>query len=211
MIKNMTDYYVNDARSFSHIYEDMKSRTMLYFNELQAIHHYVINSNYIKGDLAEVGCHRGGTSYLIASASLLDKKVYSFDSFSGLQEAEECDKQKVSVKGLFTASFDECSKFLSRFGERSKIIKGYLDDTLLLPEIQNNRYSFVYIDVDLYHAALQAYEHFFPRIESGGWLLSHEYKFVSSPGVDLALQEYFGDLDNYECYVVANQIAIRKL
>jgi hypothetical protein len=54
-----------------------------------------------------------------------------------------------------------------------------------------HRFCFVHLDVDVYQSTLDGLEFFFPRLQTGGVLLSHDYNSVSCPGVRRAFDEYF--------------------
>ncbi len=69
------------------------------------------------------------------------------------------------------------------------------------------RFSFVHLDVDLYESTRAALEFFYPRMNPGGMILSHDY--VIADGVRNAFDEFFEpkaetvlELSGNQCLVV---------
>src|SRR5262245_10402180 len=59
--------------------------------------------------------------------------------------------------------------------------------------LENNRYSFVHVDVDLYQSTLDCCEYFYTRLVPGGIMLFDEYGFPSARGEKDAVDEFFSD------------------
>ena len=62
-------------------------------------------------------------------------------------------------------------------------------------EVENQRFAFVHIDVDLYQPTRDSIEFFYPRLNPGGILLLDDYGFRSCPGATAAADEFFTDKD----------------
>ena len=79
------------------------------------------------------------------------------------------------------------------------LIAGRFPESLAKPSGQiaiSQTYAMVNIDVDLYQSTLDALEFFYPRLSSGGRLISHNYNLKDSPGgntpgVNKAFAEFF--------------------
>ena len=54
--------------------------------------------------------------------------------------------------------------------------------------LDDTRFCFVHLDVDLYSSTKQCLEYFFPRLVPGGILLSHDYSLLA--GVRQAFTEF---------------------
>jgi tetratricopeptide (TPR) repeat protein len=134
----------------------------------------------LDGDIAECGCFRGLSSYLLC-ARLRDIRpeftghgYLIFDSFQGLSIPTPHDQAPVSVEGNFAASEAAVRSNLREFPD-IEFHPGWLPGTLeALPE---RRYRFVHIDVDLYEPTLGALRYFYPRLVAGGCIVSDDYNW----------------------------------
>jgi O-methyltransferase len=164
-----------------------------------------------KGDLAEVGAYQGGSSKLISEAKG-DNHFYVFDTFEGLPEVQEIDKSNNKwecnfEKGEFNSDFDDVKNFLSKY-ENVEVHKG------LFPKetgkyVKNKEFIFVHLDVDIYSSTLECLKFFYPKMEKGAVLISHDY--ITAKGVKKAFDEFFEDkpetvmeLASTQCLFVKN-------
>jgi len=146
-----------------------------------------------KGNLAEVGCYLGGSTMLISKAKG-NNTLYVFDTFEGLPEVRSIDKSKNKwecdfFKGEFKADYKDVKNFLKK-EKKVYIYKG------IFPQknkeiIENKKFIFVHLDVDIYSSTKDCLEFFYPRMESGGVILSHDYS--TAKGVRKAFDEFFKD------------------
>jgi O-methyltransferase len=134
----------------------------------------------VQGDIAEVGVFRGGTAALMLRAS--QKRLHLFDTFEGLPHGENQFKQ-----GEFKGSLKDVSLNLSRWTKRIEFHPGMFPQSA--ERLGHLRFSFVHLDLDLYAGTLSGLEWFWPRLESGGVILSHDYP--TSAGVVRAFHEFF--------------------
>ncbi len=155
----------------------------------------------IPGDLAEVGVFQGRSARLICEAKG-DRELHLFDTFEGLPRPGEHDDS--FQEGQYACSLDAVREYLhSHSGVR--FYKGYFPATAG-PASQCS-FSFVHLDVDLWESTHSALEFFYPRMNSGGVILSHDY--VQFPGVRKAFDEFFEnkpepvlELGGNQCLVV---------
>jgi O-methyltransferase len=209
----LTDYFFKNSKSFDENYKRIKKITMLDKPELMAIDGFVKHANFVDGDIAEVGCNKCGTTYMILSSAFPHKKVFALDTFCGLPYVDVEDRTNFIdrlKRGLYSADEAKARKLLSSFNDRAIIIKGLFVDSFTDYQLINNKFSFVFIDADLYQSTLQSFEFFWNRMTPGGFLATHDYKFHLTPGVEKAVNEFFGSLDDYEHYRISNILAIRK-
>lgn len=149
----------------------------------------VRRTSKISGDIAEVGTYEGGSSKLIAETrgTGSNKHIYLFDTFEGLPELQDIDRSNFSDK-QYQASYEKVKAYLSAYPGIS-IFKGIFPASGTA--ITNKRFSFVHLDVDLYEATKESLEFFYPRMERGGVIISHDY--LTAPGVRKAVDEFMAD------------------
>jgi O-methyltransferase len=134
----------------------------------------------LPGAAAEVGVFKGATARLIMEA-LPNKTVHLFDTFEGLP-----DSQDGLDKGQFCGTLEEVRQYLN--DPRVQFHRGYFPrDTA--HEIEHERFAFVHLDVDYYDGTLAALEFFWPRMVTGGVVLTHDYIWL--PGPTKAFDEFF--------------------
>jgi O-methyltransferase len=134
----------------------------------------------VAGDMAEAGVYRGATAALMLSAS--GKRLHLFDTFEGLPESENQFE-----KGEWTGSESDVRKNLGKWVERLEFHRGLFPASAT--GLEDLRFSFVHLDLDLYESTRAALEWFWPRLALGGAILSHDYPL--SEGVVRAFHEFF--------------------
>lgn len=143
------------------------------------------------GNMAEVGTYMGDSGLLIAKAikeSGSNKKLFMFDTFEGLPVPSSVDKEEKHLKeGEYMADFDYVRRRFSDY-ENVSLFKGYFPKETGR-NIENERFSFVHLDLDLYEPTKESLEFFYPRLENGGIILTHDYSRLI--GVKKAFDEYF--------------------
>lgn len=165
----------------------LEGRARQSFEELHNIYRLSKATLPLAGNIAEVGVYKGGTAKLIAM-NKGSKKFYLFDSFEGMAITSTHD---VHRKGDFhETSLNEVQRYLSVFQD-IYFLKGWFPKTT--EGLEQTRYSFVHLDVDLYQSTFDALSFFYPRLVPGGVILSHDYNSISCPGVSKAFREYFSD------------------
>jgi O-methyltransferase len=137
----------------------------------------------IPGDIAEVGVYRGGSARLMCEARG-SRVLNLFDTFEGLPITDSLDSRFAG--GQYAASFEAVQTYLAPFPD-VHIYKGLFPATG--GPIVNARFSFVHLDVDLYQPTRDSLEFFYPRVNSGGMFLIHDYLWAE--GVRKAVQEFF--------------------
>jgi len=147
----------------------------------------VKSTGKIEGEIAEVGSYRGGSSKIICEAKGT-RPLHLFDTFEGLPALSPMDAADQFRKGQFSASVDDVKNYLKNYPS-VHFYKGLFPATA--DPIKNKKFSFVHLDVDLYEATLSSIRFFYPRMNKGGVMLSHDY--ISAPGVRKAFDEFFED------------------
>lgn len=150
--------------------------------ECVELHQAVAASAKIPGEMAEAGVYLGGTALIMLGAAPA-KRLHLFDTFAGLPHGEDR-----FAPGDYAGSLPAVRRNLSGHEDRVAMHPGLFPDSA--EGLEDLRFSFVHLDLDLYDSTKAALEWFWPRLNSGGILLSHDYPL--SDGVLRALDEFFG-------------------
>lgn len=157
----------------------------------------------VYGQVAECGVFQGASLIPIAyhtQKSNPSKKVYAFDSFVGFDEKVHNPKDQgelpsinKKVGGFGNTSKSYVDRKVSVFGLEKTvlIVPGFFQDTLKL--VQDEKFSFVYLDCDLYDSYKVCLEFFYPRMNPGGIILFDEYSEPVWPGAKRAVDEFLRD------------------
>ncbi len=155
----------------------------------------------LAGAIAECGCFRGLSSYLMCSTlrtrspGFRGGGYHIFDSFQGLSAPTLDDDvppefkgakriRAMCVEGAFVASLDSVRRNLAEFPD-IEFHPGWIPLTFQgLPE---RKYRFVHVDVDLYDPTIESFDYFHPRLAAGGILVSDDYGW---PGARRAIEEF---------------------
>jgi O-methyltransferase len=149
------------------------------------------------GDIAECGCWRGQSTYMLALIAERSGATdfHVFDSFEGLSEFGEKDAGGLAPKSesdaqarqkLFAADEESVRSNLSRFPFVS-FYKGWIPERF--SEIEDRQFKFVHIDVDLYQPYVDSIEFFYPRLLEGGILAFDDCGSAGFPGARRAVEE----------------------
>ena len=166
--------------------------------------------NNIDGDFVECGVWRGGN--LILSQKIFDKlslnkKVYGYDTFSGMTEPSSYDRDlrlnyaetmmkktnKIDNKKNIWAFVSKEKVFLniSKFFTKHniKLIEGDVRQTLLVNENLPSKISILRLDTDWYDSTKIELEILFPLLQKNGFLIIDDYGHFM--GAKRAVDEYF--------------------
>lgn len=152
-------------------------------SELAIVYSLASACRAIPGDYAEVGVFRGTSAKVIATAKG-DKPLFLFDTFNGLPLPGRKDgrfRQK-----QFAASVEVVRRRLQNYANVTTVPG-------IFPasggHLRNHHFAFVHLDVDLYSSTHDCLEFFYPRMNPGGIILSHDY--AQAAGVQRAFNEFF--------------------
>ena len=110
--------------------------------------------------------------------------MYLFDTFEGFaDELHESDPSHYAVGHCATPESFVQEAF--KDDKKALIVKGKFPDTA--KGIEDKKFIFVHIDVDIYTPTKKALEFFYPRMVIGGTIIVHDYPAHS--GVKLAIDE----------------------
>jgi O-methyltransferase len=169
------------------------------------------HASHLAGDFAECGVFKGGTALLLARVlkSAARKRLYLFDSFHGLPPIDK-EKNPWFSDGQYSAeSVDDVKELLKDFGSMIDIRCGWIPGTF--QGLENNRYAFAHLDVDLYQSTLDCCSYFYSRLVAGGVLLFDEYAFAAARGEKDAVDEFFADKPESPITLPTGQAMVLKV
>lgn len=149
--------------------------------------------------IAECGCFRGLSSYLLASIQAeagATGAFHIFDSFEGLSELrpEDTDARvPLDPAGVnllrrsLAASEADVRRVLTPFPQ-VHFHKGWIPERF--GDVKDQRFGFVNIDVDLYEPTRDCMEFFWPRLADGGILSCDDYGMTQFPGARKAVDSW---------------------
>lgn len=160
--------------------------TLLSNARLKAIVSAVDMARSLPGDTAEIGCHAGGTSFIIGSING-GKRHWAVDTFSGLQDV--CEKDEHMYNGQFSAKRLTLEWVKQRLAplKNVTVIKGFFPECAA--EMAGIEYSFVHIDVDSYASMRTCIDYFIVRMCDGGIIAMDDVIGRGTPGGKMAWAE----------------------
>jgi hypothetical protein len=172
--------------SFLDIYKKIEHATMLDFDRAYILFQAAQATRFPDGSSAECGVYRGGSSSLIASV-YPGRKHYALDTFEGFPDViAGIDMHK---KGGFSdTSLSDVKKLFSGY-PNVVMMKGTFSESF--EAIQQEAFSFVHVDADLYTSTLECCEFFYKKMVPGGIMLFDDYLVPDTPGVKKAVDEFF--------------------
>lgn len=143
----------------------------------------------VPGDTAECGVFQGCSSYAILednSRSVIQRWHHIFDSFEGLSSPSIKDGEHWT-KGDLSAGEALVKQNLAGF-DRVTLYKGWIPSKF--HEVDEQKFSFVHVDVDLYQPTFDSITFFYDRLSDGGVFLCDDYGFDTCPGATIAVDEF---------------------
>ena len=139
----------------------------------------IINkTSKIKGDIIELGIHKGNTSLLIKkilSIFKIKKKLYLLDHFKGLIHYNKEDTTvSRKFKGQYVGKEFQIKTFFNFFNFKNIHIINKDATTLEAGFFKNKKFSLAYFDMDLYEPTFRALEAIDKNIVVGGFIVFDE-------------------------------------
>ena len=174
---------------FRCLYEGIRAHTVVSPDRCYMLYALARYARQLDGDFAECGVYKGGTALLLSrilASSSVKRDLFLFDSFEGLPEPSQADTY---YKGgeFSSTSAEAVANLVSEFGF-ARICKGWIPDTFR--GLEDKRFAFVHVDVDLYKPTLDCCAFFWSRLVHGGVMLFDEYGFPSTRGEKDAVDEW---------------------
>ncbi|MDR0920546.1 MAG: TylF/MycF family methyltransferase [Oscillospiraceae bacterium] len=162
------------------------------------------------GDIAECGVHIGNFASHI-NRIFKNHTLWLFDTFTGFDrrdlafESESSMYFNKKVNNFKTAS-EKIS--LLKCPNRSSICvrKGYVPDTF--SGLEDKKFKFVNLDMDLYAPTIAAMRFFAPRMIENGIILIHDYNNIHYDGVKRAVNEFQSEANFVKIPIVQGGVAV---
>ena len=144
----------------------------------------------IPGAAAELGVYRGFFARCI-NLSLPERKLYLFDSFEGFGEETQASESFQAAHR--NTAIDKVLSIMPH-PEQITVKPGFFPASL---DGLEERFCLVSLDVDFYQTTLDGLRYFWPRLETGGYLMLHDWGSPKLPGVAKALADYEAELGRH--------------
>jgi hypothetical protein len=182
---------------FLSYWQQFKGRTSERIHERRFNLYYLAkNVKRLNGDTAECGSLHGAGSFLIMKATACDGRMHHvFDSFEGLSSPGPLDKNEqkrvfVWQKGDLKVGEEMVANNLAGSGN-FKLYKGWIPARF--NEVEDKKFAFVHIDVDLYEPTYESLEFFYERMIPGGIIVCDDYGSEACPGAYKACNDFIAD------------------
>ena len=146
----------------------------------------------LEGDVAEFGVFQGGSAYFMASVMNhlnIDnkKKLFLYDSFSGLPEKDSMDYFE---EGSFCSgrNVGQIKKLLNKFNQ-IEVFEGNFCDTL--PNSGLKKLALAHIDCDQYSPTKYLCESLYEKMVPGGIMMFQDYSLGITYGERIAVDSFF--------------------
>ncbi len=161
----------------------------------------------LNGEVAECGVYRGGTAIILAElAAHADREVHLFDTFGGMPKTNA--ERDLHKEGDFAGtSLQDVRKYLAA-STNVAFYPGIVPETLRA--VEERRFCFAHIDLDIYDAIKSASEFFYSRLEPGGIMVFDDYGWPSCPGARAAVDEFFADKPERLLTLSTGQCVVRR-
>lgn len=195
-------------KSFNQITKKTNGISLVNFDRQKAIYDSTIRCSKLDGDIAEVGVYKGGTAYILCNCAP-SKKVYLFDTFTGMPSLEK-DIDDHKGGDFSNTSLDSVQKYLSEYNNIEYRIG-------IFPETAKDldcKFCLVHLDGDLYQTTLDGIEYFWPKLSIGGCIIFDDYEWHKCEGVKKAIDKFFSNIasDKFKRYQSAKyQLTIDKI
>ena len=157
--------------------------SLLSGTEAFLVHSIARAQSKLEGSMAEVGVYQGCSAKLISVAGA-GRALHLFDTFDGLPEPDIAERQHLR-QSQYRSSLSSVRRFLDR--EPGVVFHpGCFPATAA--GLEDERFSFVHLDVDLKSSTRACLEFFHPRMVPGGVIMTHDYSFLD--GVREAFAEF---------------------
>lgn len=211
-----TEYKDINDPLFAEILKEIISNTMwTMFHSIEPMYSLYMDVKYIvehkiPGDIVECGVWKGGMIQLIALTlkKLGDesRKIYLYDTFEGLPEPSDCDKdwdgvpahatwnkaRQAGEKWGYGGTMEEVREIVFSTGypeDKFVFSKGMVEETI--PGLMPDQISILRLDTDFYSSTRHELIHLYPGLAVGGVLVIDDYGYFQ--GARKATDEYFAE------------------
>lgn len=180
------------------------SRTLLDYDRLHTLWYAAHNAAPLGLPSAEIGAYRGGSAFFLASA-LRDAAggelpLQVFDTFSGHVRGQLSDHDSVHhARPVFEdTDAQEVTEYLEASFDEVQVHVG--DVLEQLPELEEQTYGLVHLDVDIYEPTLACLRYFAPRLAVGGVIVVDDFGAPKCPGIARAVGAFRDEDDSIHAW-----------
>lgn len=195
--------------AFKKAWKRMKPFNFQTEREAYNLYYYINSLLPLDGAVAEFGVYQGYSAVFISNF-IEGVPLYLFDTFTGIPKVNNATD--IDLAGSFSNT--SAAKVAIDLKDYPKLYigAGLFSEVCQKNEFTDIKFCFVHMDVDLYSSTMEGLNFFYPRLTSGGILISHDYTNVCAPGVNLAFTEFFADKEeNIVILKNTSQCLIRKV
>jgi O-methyltransferase len=146
-----------------------------------------LEADNIAGSFAEIGVFRGATSNFIHKQAP-NRRYFLFDTFEGFPEK---DLENGPDTRFNETSQTAVAEYIGG-NDNLHFRVGYFPGTAA--GLEDEKFAFVMLDVDIYQASLDVFKFFYPRLVRGGYFFMHDYNSPeSNRAVSRAAAEFMAD------------------
>ena len=150
----------------------------------------------LEGDVCEVGVWRGAVGIIFGEV-FKEKAIHLFDTFEGIPFHDE-KYDNTHRKGDFGAEDKNGHIWHTKYEEVKDTLSIYPNILIhkgVFPHetvevVENKKFCFVHLDVDVYQSYKECLEFFYPRMVEGGLILLDDYKFSTCEGATIAIDNF---------------------
>ena len=182
------------GHDFARYYALAAPRTLVSIDRCYMLYTLLSQALHIPGGIIECGVYRGGTAAMMAQIvkeSGAAKKLYLFDTFSGMPETDAA-RDTYHREGDFSdTSLDAVRSFVG-LPDITVFRPGFVPETF--GGMEAVTVAFAHLDLDIYRSIQDSLEFIWPRLSRGGFIVFDDYGFATCPGAREAVDEFFAHL-----------------
>jgi O-methyltransferase len=172
---------------FATLYEAVRAHTLVDAQRCYELWDLACQAQRVEGDFLEVGCWRGGSGCVIASAAR-SRITYLCDTFAGVVKTGTRD-------GLYRGGehADTSPAIVTNLARKLdlanvRVVPGIFPDDHR-SDFSDKHFAFVHLDVDAYLSTKDALEFVWPRLPTGGVVVFDDYGMITTNGVTALIDE----------------------
>ncbi|MEI9890719.1 MAG: TylF/MycF/NovP-related O-methyltransferase [Caulobacteraceae bacterium] len=194
---------------FQDLYSKISPHTVVSLQRCWTLWQGVSQALNAPGDVAEAGVFQGGTAKLLREAlgDRIGRQLYLFDSFEGMKSVSSTKDRH--AEGDFADTSVEAVQQVVGIEPFIHFRKGWVPETF--QGLEDRKFCFAHIDLDLYDGVLESLKFFYPRMSPGGVIVFDDYGFASCPGARRAVDEFFADKPERLLVLSTGQGLVHKL
>lgn len=201
-------------QEFVEAYGVIKPYTLVDIYRCYELWSLVAQSAKLEGSILEVGVWRGGTGALIASKAALcgiTEKVYLCDTFTGVVKVTAQDSSYHGGEHADTSMQVAEELLYKRLQLKNvEILQGVFPENTG-PLVENERFRFCHIDVDVYQSAKDITAWIWDKMAIGGIMVYDDYGMFECDGVTRCVQEQQSSRDRLIVHNLNGHAVIIKI